>query len=701
MINNFPVEVPEGSTVLQACQQVGIEIPVFCYHPKLPIAGNCRMCLVEMEKSLKPIASCAMPASEGMVIHTNTDKVKKARQGVLELLLINHPLDCPICDQGGECDLQDITMSYGRGRNRFDLNKRSVEDKYMGPLIKTVMTRCIHCTRCIRFCQEVAGTSELGTLHRGEETEITTLLESAITSELSGNLIDICPVGALTNKPHAFHGRSWELTKTPSIDVMDAVGSRIWIDTRVDTEIGSPLEVMRILPRSFDPINEEWISDKTRFSYDGLTYQRLDQPYLRHPSSKDPTKKNPLQPVSWTNALDAAAKLLTSVKSHEVATISGDMCDVEALYSLKKLMEALEVPHLESRWNGSRLMPQCREDYLFNVTIEGIEKADVCLIIGANPRTEATLVNARLKKRMRSGALTVGLVGKAIDLTYSYTHLGDTPGALAFLRDPTHPFTRKIALANHPMIILGEAVFAHPDAEKLEHFIKVFCLENCIIREGWNGYNVLATAAATVGAFDVGFLPKSNGFVLEDIYGACERGEIKVVYLLGADQIDFARLRNALIIYQGHHGDEGANHADIILPGVAYTEKNATYVNLEGRIQKTQQAVLPPNNAKEDWRILRALSEVCGSPLAFNTPQELYRCLVDDYPLFATDGMRRDTYVPKIDKRKASAALSHRPFLSPVSDFYMSNIIAKNSIIMAECALAFKKALKERVKAHD
>ncbi len=625
-----------------------------------------------------------MPASEGMVIHTNTDKVKKARQGVLELLLINHPLDCPICDQGGECDLQDITMSYGRGRSRFNLNKRAVPDKEMGPLIKTNMTRCIHCTRCVRFMHEVAGTSEMGTLYRGEHMEVTTLLDSAITSELSGNLIDICPVGALTNKPYAFHGRPWELTKTPSIDVMDAVGAHIRVDTK------GPYEIMRILPRQCDPINEDWISDKTRFAYDGLRYQRLDKPYIRD-------KKGKLVPATWNEALETASKALIDVKGSEIASIAGDLADVESMYALKRLMHALASPHLESRTHGSVYPPTCREDYLFNTTIKGIEEADVCLLIGTNPRLEACLVNTRIKKRTWQGNFTVGLVGDAVDLTYAYEHLGDKACDLEFLKDAKHPFTQKLIHAKKPMVILGESVFSHPDHEKIVNLVKAFCMTHKVIREDWNGYNMLATNASTVGAFDLDFLPQKGGLDLEGIYKACESGAMKAIYALGADQLNFSRLKNAFIIYQGHHGDEGASHAGVILPGATYTEKHATYVNVEGRIQHTHQAVHTPGEAKEDWRIIRALSQACNQTLPFDDIQALRDHLLIDYPIFKTDGMVRYSYHPAIDERLSKAKLSNRSFESPVRDFYMSNVIAKNSKTMAECTrlTTTKSTLKE------
>lgn len=683
-INSTPITVPEGYTVLQACEQAGIEIPVFCYHPKLSIAGNCRMCLVEMEKSPKPIASCAMPVSEGMVIHTDSPMAEKARQGTLELLLINHPLDCPICDQGGECDLQDITVSHGCGRNRFDLNKRAVVDKDMGPLIKTHMTRCIHCTRCVRFAHEIAGTSELGTLHRGEHMEITTLLDTAITSELSGNLIDICPVGALTNGPYAFHGRPWELTKTPSIDVMDAVGSHIRIDTK------GPFEVMRILPRACDAINEDWISDKTRFAYDGLKYQRLDRPYIRN-------KQGKLEPTSWNVALEHTAKTLTSVKGDEVAAITGDLCDIESMFSLKKLMEGLGSPHLESRWNGSTLIPKTRGDYLFNTTIEGIEKADVILLIGTNPRVEASLINARIKKRTWQGGIAIGVVGKAVDLTYDYEHLGENPSDLSFLAKKNHPFTQKLSTAKCPLIILGQAVFTHPAATAIEDCVKDFATANGVIRDDWNGYNVLSTTASMVGAFDLGFLPHVKGSNIHNIYEQTEKGTIKVIYNLGCDQLDFERLNNTWMIYQGHHGDEGARHAHIVLPGCAYTEKNALFVNTEGRVQQTLQATQAPGDAKVDWTILYELATACNIDLPFKDSTSLYKSLLAEYPVLAShEVIKAFPSQALMPLSKAIKNLSDFPFEDSIKNFYQSNVIAKNSKIMAQCTRLHKnKVLRE------
>lgn len=679
------VEVEDGSTVFQACEKAGVEVPVFCYHPKLSIAGNCRMCLVEVEKSPKPVASCAMPAAEGMVVKTKTDMVKKAREGVLELLLINHPLDCPICDQGGECDLQDITVSYGCGSSRFDLNKRAVTDKNMGPLIKTIMTRCIHCTRCVRFAHEIAGTDELAAVNRGEHMEITTLLEGAVTSELSGNLVDVCPVGALTNKPYAFHGRPWELTKTPTIDVMDGVGSHIRLDTR-----GS-FEVMRVLPRGCDDINEDWISDRTRFAYDGLKYQRLDKPYIR--------EKGKLTEASWTDALNSVTDLFTSHKPDEIAVLSGPLADVDGLYALKKLMEDHGVEHFECRTQGSKLIPLVREDYLFNTTIAGIEQTDVCLIVGANPRTDATLVNARLRKGYLNHGLRVALVGEQIDLTYPYEYLGDKPVDLEFLRDSKHPVTKALVSAKNPMMIVGEAALIHPDSDKILALIKDFALTHNVIRKDWNGLSILHTQAGTTGALDLGYLPAKSDENLETLYAHVEAGRIKVLYLYGVDDLDFSRLKKALIIYQGHHGDSGAHNAQVILPGAAYSEKTALYVNIEGRVQQAVQAVAPPGEAREDWKIIRALSDVLQKPLPFDNHSDLLSMLMRDFPMFKMRGEGANAlYVPKVDARLAKAKLSNRSLINPLNDVYLTNVVTKHSKILAECSRLQREGQKSPSK---
>ncbi len=621
-IDGTVVEVEAGLTLLQACETIGVEIPRFCYHERLSIAGNCRMCLVAMEGSPKPIASCAMPAAEGMVIHTNTPEVHKMRKGVMEFLLINHPLDCPICDQGGECDLQDQAMFYGFDRGRFHENKRAVRDKYMGPLIKTIMTRCIHCTRCIRFATEIAGVPELGATGRGENMEVGTYVEKALTSELSGNMIDICPVGALTSKPYAFVARPWELSKTESVDVMDAVGSNIRVDARAS-------EVLRVLPRLNDEINEEWISDKTRFACDGLRRQRLDRPYVRIDGK--------LQEVRWQDAFAAIAKRVKGLPGVKIAAIAGDLADCEAMVALKDLMAGLGSPHLDCRQDGAALACEPRSAYLFNTTIAGIEIASACLLIGTNPRREAPIINARLRKRYRSGNFPVAVVGPAEDLTYAYEHLGNDPRLLQRIGSDDHPFAKVLRQGERPMLVLGQGALARPDGAAVLAAARRIADVCGVVRadSGWNGFNVLHTAAARVGGLDLGFVPGRGGRDLAGILAGAETGEIEVVYLLGADELPMARLGKAFVIYQGHHGDAGAHRADVILPAAAYTEKNATYVNTEGRVQRAMRACYPPGEAREDWKILRALSDAVGCSLPFETLADVRARLREVNDVFA------------------------------------------------------------------
>ncbi|MFI4988839.1 MAG: NADH-quinone oxidoreductase subunit NuoG, partial [Alphaproteobacteria bacterium] len=607
-IDGIELEVAPGTTVLQACEMAGVEIPRFCYHERLSIAGNCRMCLVEMEKSPKPIASCAMPCGEGMVIKTNTPMVKKARQGVMEFLLINHPLDCPICDQGGECDLQDQAMAYGRDGSRFSENKRAVKDKYMGPLVATIMTRCIHCTRCIRFATEVAGVPEIGAVGRGEHMEITSYLDRAIHSELSGNVIDLCPVGALTSKPYAFSARPWELSKTESIDVFDAVGSNIRVDAR-------GTEVMRVLPRLNDEINEEWLADKSRFAVDGLRRQRLDRPYVRVGSK--------LEEASWEDAFAAIAGRLKGLPGSRIAALAGDMADAEAMVALKDVMAALGSPNLDCRQDGARVDPGSRAGYLFNTTIAGIERADAILLIGSNPRWEAPLINSRIRKRYLMGGCRIAAIGAAADLTYAYEHLGTTPEALAAIAEGSHPFAATLKDGKAAMLILGMGALRRPDGAAVLALARRVAEGSGMVKEGWNGFNLLHTAAARVGGLDLGFLPGPGGRDTDGILEAAGKGEIEVVYLLGADEIDTRRLGKAFVIYQGHHGDAGAHRADVILPGAAYTEKTASYVNTEGRAQRTRRAAFPPGDAREDWAILRALSALLGHKLPYDSLAEV------------------------------------------------------------------------------
>lgn len=675
-INDIAVDVADGTTVLQACEQLGIEIPVFCYHPRLSIAGNCRMCLVEMEKSPKPVASCAMPAAEGMVIRTNTPLVEKARKGVLEFLLINHPLDCPICDQGGECDLQDITLNYGPGTSRYEMNKRAVENKYMGPLIKTIMTRCIHCTRCVRFANEVAGVPEMGAIGRGEHMEISTYLGQAVTSELSGNMIDICPVGALTNKPYAFHGRPWELVKTNSIDVLDAVGSNIRIDVK-------GRDVMRVLPRLNEDINEEWISDKTRFAYDGLKRQRLDRPYKRGDDGR-------LHECSWDEAITATAQALHAVPPQQVAALVGDLADCESIIALKDVMTGLGVPHLECRQDGSNHDSTNRSSYLFNTSIAGIENADAILLVATNPRHEAPLINARIRKSYVQSGVVIMNVGMNVDLSYPYHHLGDQAHVLKELAEGKHPACEILKSAQRPMIIIGQSAFNRRDSQQIIELCQEICEKYGFITKDWNGFNVLHTAAARVGALDLGFTPQQGGLDLQGILHGCQAGHIKVVFLHGVDEIPASQFGQAAVIYMGHHGDQGAHRADIILPSAAYTEKMATYVNTEGRPQRTNVAVAPPGQAKEDWRILRALAEKLGVTLAYDDLNAVQQRLIAANPIFA----RLNEIQPSPWQKQLTTifeTLSHLPFKSPIENFYMTDPISRHSSIMADCLAAVTK----------
>mgnify|MGYP001546897816 CR=1 FL=1 len=679
-VNGIAVEVPAGATVLQACQQAGVEVPHFCYHPRLAIAGNCRMCLVEQEKAPKPIASCAMPAADNMVIHTDSEKAQKARKGVMEFLLINHPLDCPICDQGGECDLQDQAMAYGFDRGRFLENKRAVREKDFGPLVKTVMTRCIHCTRCIRFLDDVAGVPELGGMARGENMEIDTYIERSLSSELSANIVDLCPVGALTSKPYAFVARPWELRKTESVDVLDALGSAIRIDARGG-------QVLRVLPRLNEDVNEEWISDKTRFAVDGLERRRLDRPYLR--------RDGKLVEASWQDAFAAIAARLKPVAGERIAAIAGDLADVEAMLALKDLLTALGSPHLEGRQDGAALDPGCRAGYLFNTTIAGIEQADACLLIGTNPRHEAAVLNARLRKRWLQGGFKVAAIGPETALTYPVTWLGEGPAALAELAAGRGEAAEILKSAKAPMLILGQGALRRPDGAAVLAAARALAESAGMLREDWNGFNVLHTAAARVGALDIGFVPGPGGRDREGILAGCESGEIEIVYLLGADEIDMRRLGRAFVIYQGHHGDAGAQRADVVLPGAAYTEKDASYVNTEGRVQQARRAVFPPGDAREDWTILRALSDVLGKRLPYDTLAALRRRMGAVNPVFAEVGaVLRSAWGPF----GTPGAMSDAPFAYPIGDFYRTDAISRASPTMALCAAARAGKAEEAAK---
>ena len=670
-IDGIAVEVSPNTTILQAAESVGVEIPRFCYHDRLSIAGNCRMCLVDVEKSPKPVASCAMPVGEGMVVHTKSDRANKARNGVMEFLLINHPLDCPICDQGGECDLQDQAMAYGADRGRYHENKRAVKDKYMGPVVETVMTRCIHCTRCVRFATEVAGVPQLGATGRGEDMEITTYLEGALSSELSGNVVDLCPVGALTSKPYAFNARPWELRKTESIDVMDAVGTNVRLDAR-------GRQVLRVLPRVNEDVNEEWLADKSRHAVDGLRYQRLDQPFVR--------KNGKLSPASWDEAFAAIVGKVRGMSGAKFAAIAGDTVDAEAMIALKDLGTALGSANFDCRQDGAALDPAVRASYLFNSTIAGIELADVVLIVGANPRKEAPVLNARIRKRYLRGAFQVAVIGEATDLTYKYEHLGANADLLSKIADGSHPFAAALKNAKKPMIIVGMAALTRADGAAILAAAKSVA-DNCgLIKDGWNGFNVLHTAAARVGGLDAGFVPGACGKDTRGILDGASKGEIDVVYLLGADEIDTAKLGKAFVIYQGHHGDRGAHRADVILPGAAYTEKDGTYVNTEGRVQRALRSVFPPGDAREDWTILRALSEKLGKSLPYDTLAQVRARLAFVNPLF--------TGVEKVQAAEwkafgAAGAISATGFDYPVKNYYMTDPISRASRTMAQCTEEF------------
>lgn len=667
------IDVPSGITVLQAARLAGVEIPVFCYHERLDIAGNCRMCLVEMQGSPKPIASCAMPVNEGMIIRTKTPMVAKARTGVLEFLLMNHPLDCPICDQGGECDLQDITVSYGCGIGRCDEDKRAVPPKHMGPLVKTEMNRCIHCTRCIRFMEDVAGVPELAAAGRGEDMEIQSYADGSLTSELSGNIIDLCPVGALTSRPYAFKGRPWELTKTESIDVMDALGSAI----RVDTAYG---RVQRILPRLNEDINEEWLSDKSRFSCDGLSVQRLDQPYVRDETGR-------LRPATWEEATACIGERLAEVPGTRMAALCGDLVDVHAQMALLDLMRALGSPHTDCRQDGAYLDPACRASYTFNTTLAGVDTATHCLVIAADLRTQAPLLAARLRKRFSSGELGVSYLGTPLaphkELTFPVQNLGDDPKVLDDILSGAHPLGE--ILKNNPqtMIILGQDALTRPDAPALVARVRHICETYNLVRPDWCGFNVLHKAAARVGGMDVGFVPGVGGWSTSFILKAAERGDLDVVYLLGADEIDMKRLGKTFIIYQGHHGDQGAAHAHVVLPGLAYTEKDALYVNTEGRIQRAYQALKGPGDALEDWRIIARLAGTLGKPLAYDTWEGLGERLIRAHPAFGErNTLWQGEWTAFGDDK---APLEATPFGKPFQSAYMSDPISRASATMAAC----------------
>jgi NADH-quinone oxidoreductase subunit G len=670
-IDGKDIDVPAEYTLLQACEAAGAEVPRFCFHERLSIAGNCRMCLVEVKGGPpKPTASCAMavrdlrpgPNGEPPVVLTNSPMARKARQGVMEFLLINHPLDCPICDQGGECDLQDQAMAYGADSSRFAENKRAVEDKYIGALVKTSMNRCIQCTRCVRFVTEVAGVPELGATGRGEDMEITSYLESALTSELQGNVVDLCPVGALTSKPTAFHARPWEYAKTESVDVMDALGSAIRVDSR-------GREVVRILPRVNDAINEEWISDKTRHVVDGLKTQRLDRPYVRVDGK--------LKAANWREAFEAIAAKVNRASPAKIGAIVGDLAAVEEMFALKGLIAKLGSPNLDCRQDGSKLHPRFgRASYLFNSTVAGIDAADAIMIVGSNPRLESPVLNARIRKRWLKGGALMGVIGEQADLTYKYNYLGAGPETLSGFANHAPAAKEK------PTLIFGAGAFARADGEAILALAAKAAQSLGVVKDGWNGFNVLHTAASRVGGLDLGLVPGEGGL---DAPAMAKAGAVDVLLNLGADEIEIEP--GAFVVYLGTHGDRGAHRADVILPGAAYTEKSGIYVNTEGRPQFAERAVFPPGDAREDWSVLRALSDALGAKLPYDSLTQLRATLAAAYPHL----VRFDTIAPA--DPAALTALSalgggvdRAPFASAVQDFYLTNPIARASRVMAECS---------------
>ena len=667
IVNNKEVEFEEGMTVLQACELAGAEIPRFCYHERLSIAGNCRMCLVEMEKSPKPIASCAEPAVEGMNIKTNTPFVDKARKGVMEFLLANHPLDCPVCDQGGECDLQDQSMFYGFDRSRYSESKRQVKEKYMGPLIKTIMTRCIHCTRCIRFATEVAGITELGAIGRGEDMEITTYLEKAMESEMSANVIDLCPVGALTSKPYAFEARPWDLKKTETIDVMDAVGSNIRVDTY-------GWEVKRILPRVNEDINEEWISDKTRYACDGLLKQRLDTPYVR--------ENGKLKKTSWDNAFKILISKLKTVNPNEVAGIVGDLADLEMIYSFKSFFEkCIGSTNLECRQDRIYINPQERMNYIFNSSINGIEDSDFILLVGTNPRLEATILNARIRKAYIKNKLKIYSIGDAGDLTYPYQNIGSNTSIIREIVSGSHEISHKIKKAKKPMIIIGDSALYGKSGKYVFETLKNFLSYNNFIKKDWNALNILTQQASRVGAIDFGVysINEAENF---SFFNKLENDDFKLIYLLGADNINFEK-KNKFVVYQGSHGDRGAEIADIILPGAAYTEKNGLFINLEGKLQSAYKASYPPGDAREDWIIFKDLANMMKKPLGYNNVKHLRESINKHIQSKINNGVKKTNEVDFIEEN-----ISVKPI-----DYYYTNSIARSSKVMSECRQISKKFL--------
>ena len=667
-INNKEIEFENGMTVMQACELVGIEIPRFCYHDKLSIAGNCRMCLVEMEKSPKPIASCAMPAAEGMKILTNTKNIENARKGVMEFLLINHPLDCPICDQGGECDLQDQALHYGFDKSRYEENKRAVKNKYMGPLVSTIMTRCIHCTRCVRFSTEVAGVDDLGLLGRGENAEITTFLEKTIKSELSGNVIDLCPVGALTSKPYAFKARPWELNKTESIDVFDAMGSSIRIDT-----LGK--NTLRVLPRMNEEINEEWISDKSRFAIDGLSKQRIDTPYL--------IKDGKLVVAGWDEVLANITQEISKRGKENTLALSGKFTDIETLFSAKYFLQSLGSNYFDCRYDNVQFIENQRASYLFNSSIQEIDNADAILLIGSNPRWEACVLNARIRKAYINNDCKIGLIGKKLDLTYKYVHLSDSIDHINDLLNNKSSFSKVLENSKKSLIIIGNSAINYRDGKEVLNVCSEIAKKYNISNNNFNGFNILQQDISKVGAIDIGFY--NNDFAQN--FDRNIKNHINkfkpVVFLLSSDEINHSILEDGFIVYLGHHGDVLAQLADIVLPTPAYTEKSSTYMNMEGRVLQTTRCYHPLGVSKEEWKIFRALSNNFSQKLKFNNLSELRNEIANIFPVF-----KEINNLPSSSKLNfgSSSKIENRVLEYNIKNFYMTDVISRASITMANCS---------------
>ncbi len=656
-VNEIEVEVEEGLTVLQACEKAGVEIPRFCYHEKLSIAGNCRMCLVEMEKSPKPIASCAMPAAEGMNIKTNTALVEKARKGVMEFLLANHPLDCPVCDQGGECDLQDQSMYYGIDKSRYKENKRAVPEKNMGPLIKTQMTRCIHCTRCVRFATEVAGVPELGAIGRGEDMQISTYLEQSMQSELSANVVDLCPVGALTSKPYVFEARPWELKKTETIDVMDAIGSNVRVDTY-------DWEVKRVLPIINEDINEEWISDKTRYACDGLLHQRLDTPFIKY--------NGKFEKASWGEVYKIIKSKFENTSKEKICGFVGDLTNMETSYIFKEFFDrTIDTKNYESRSDNRFINTSKRENYLFNSSINGIEEADLIFIAGSNPRYEATILNARIRKAYLNNNTKIISLNNVGDLTYPYQSLDGQTQTLNNILEGNHDISKEIINSKKPIIIIGESILRLKSSDFLFNKMKEFLSKNNKISDEWNSLNILSTDAATVGNFDLGLINNENNLISD-----LKEHKFDIVYLVGQDNLEFDK-KDEFIIYQGSHGDKGAESADIILPGSAYTEQDGYFTNLEGKIQKAYKASYPPGEAKEDWQIINELTEVMNNRKLFNDKDEL------ESSMFNYLNLQKEKQVNDINN--STNEFQNETLIIKVKDYYFSNVIARSSKTMVEC----------------